>query len=157
MAAHFYSKQKDFQMNMQTQVFSDCRAQRRTGPALANRTLALLLLLSAVAGCQDPAPVMQTAEAAPVAEQPARTPAIPVQQLPTGLSDAELSAKVQTVLQQNMTLSPFHIQVQSQLGNVTLSGVLENQQQIELALSLTRETDEVASVQNALTLRQNEQ
>jgi len=56
-----------------------------------------------------------------------------------------------------MTLSPFNIQVQSKLGNVTLSGVLDNQQQIELALSLARDTDEVASVQNALTLRQNEQ
>lgn len=144
-------------MTMQAQVTLDCRTQRRTGAVVGSRILTLLLLLSAVVGCQDPAPVMQTAEAAPVAEQPARTAVIPVQQLPTGLSDAELSAKVQTLLQQNMTLSPFNIQVQSQLGNVTLSGVLENQQQIELALSLVRETDEVASVQNALTLRQNQQ
>ncbi len=145
-------------MNIPAQASSGRSTQHRTAPAFSHRTLAMLLLLSAVTGCQDPAPVVQSPDTTPpAAEQPAKTADIPVQQLPTGLTDAELSAKVQTLLQQNMTLSPFNIQVQSKLGNVTLSGVLDNQQQIELALSLARDTDEVASVQNALTLRQNEQ
>ena len=73
------------------------------------------------------------------------------------LGDAELSAKVQAALNENMSLNPFKIQVQSLLGSVTLTGVLDTQQQIEMALSIARDTDEVAAVQNALTLRQNEQ
>jgi hyperosmotically inducible protein len=131
---------------------------QHSGRSLTHPHMAIaLLLLGTLAGCQDPAPVMQATVVTPAAEQPANTAAIPVQQLPTGLSDTELSAKVQAALDENMTLSPFKIQVQSLLGSVTLTGVLDTQQQIEMALSIARDTDEVAAVQNALTLRQNEQ
>jgi hypothetical protein len=69
------------------------------------------------------------------------------------VTDADVTIKVKTALQQDAALSGFDIGVITLKGDVRLTGLVDNQGQIDSALKLARAADGVHSLHNELSLK----
>lgn len=108
------------------------RPAPRAGVATALLVLALATLLGA---CSKPAP----------------EPVVVVQ--PTTVSDGEVTAAVQRMLDGDAQTRAFSIAVATSAGEVSLTGTLDTQAQIDQALALTRATAGVRGVKDGLALK----
>ena len=108
------------------------RPAPRTGVATALLVLAFAALLGA---CSKPAP----------------EPVVVVQ--PSTVSDGEVTAAVQRMLDGDDQTKAFPITVLTSAGEVSLTGTLDTQAQIDQALALTRATAGVQGVKNGLVLK----
>jgi len=108
---------------------------------LASAGIASAMLVF-VAGCSKPVPVEAPSVAPPAATAPT-----------TMVSDTELSSQVKAALRADDSVKSFEIAVDTLNGDVKLSGMLDNQGQIDRALVVARAITGVRSVQNTLVLK----
>jgi osmotically-inducible protein OsmY len=69
------------------------------------------------------------------------------------VSDIDVTEHVKTALQQDDVLKAFNIAVVTQKGDVRLTGVLDNQAQVDAALKLARAAEGAHSIHDELTLK----
>jgi hyperosmotically inducible protein len=71
----------------------------------------------------------------------------------TVVDDTVITAKVKSALVSDPAIKSFDLKVETLKGAVQLSGFVENQQQIDLAISTTRSVEGVKEVENKIALR----
>jgi osmotically-inducible protein OsmY len=69
------------------------------------------------------------------------------------ISDIDVTAKVKTALRQDAAVKNFDIAVYTAKGVVRLTGILDNQNQIDQAFTVTRAVSGVHSIRDELTLK----
>ncbi|MEQ1683180.1 MAG: BON domain-containing protein [Burkholderiaceae bacterium] len=69
------------------------------------------------------------------------------------VSDVDVSEHVKTALQQNDSLKAFDIAVVTLKGDVRLTGVLDNQAQIDTAIGIARAADGAHTIHDELSIR----
>ncbi len=74
-------------------------------------------------------------------------------QASTNVTDLDVTEHVKTVLHQNESLKPFNIDVVTLKGDVRLMGVLDNQAQIDQAISIARAAEGAHTVHDELTIK----
>jgi hyperosmotically inducible protein len=70
------------------------------------------------------------------------------------VSDSDVTTKVKTALLGDDAVKSFHIAVVTAKGDVRLTGVLDNQYQIDRAISLAHAVEGVHAIHDELTLKQ---
>lgn len=109
-----------------------------TGSMLVAATLASLAMLAS-GGCS------QAQESTGTAASSATGPE---------LSDIDVTTKVKTALRQDDAVKSFDIAVYTTKGMVRLTGILDNQNQIDQAFTVTRAIAGVHSIHDELSLKQ---
>ena len=71
----------------------------------------------------------------------------------TQIDDSVVTAKVKSALLVDPDINSFALKVETRKGRVQLSGFVENQAQIDRAITITRAVEGVASVDNAVSLK----
>lgn len=71
-------------------------------------------------------------------------------------SDISVTKRVKLALDQNASLKLFDIAVETLKGDVRLSGMLDSQAQVDLAIKITRALEGVHSIHDELTIKQQE-
>ena len=71
----------------------------------------------------------------------------------TQIDDSVVTAKVKSALLVDPDINSFSLKVETRKGRVQLSGFVENQTQIDRAITITRAVEGVASVDNAVSLK----
>ena len=71
----------------------------------------------------------------------------------TQIDDSVVTAKVKSALLVDPDINSFSLKVETRKGRVQLSGFVENQAQIDRAITITRAVEGVASVDNAVSLK----
>lgn len=71
----------------------------------------------------------------------------------TRIDDSVVTAKVKSALLVDPDINSFALKVETRKGRVQLSGFVENQAQLDRALTITRAVEGVASVDNAVSLK----
>jgi hyperosmotically inducible protein len=91
----------------------------------------------------------------PVAVAPAVVPATAPQATTTdsNVADVDVNTNVKTALLQDPTLQRFDINVETTKGDVRMTGVLENQAQIDDAVRIARAANGVHGIHDELTIR----
>ena len=74
----------------------------------------------------------------------------------TDVDDTLLTTHVKTALADNIDIKSFDIKVETRKGEVMLSGFVDNQPQIDLAVEVTRAIPGVLSVNNNVRLKQGD-
>lgn len=72
----------------------------------------------------------------------------------TEIDDSVVTTRVKTALLDNMEVKGFDIQVETRKGEVMLSGFVDNQGQVDRAMSVTQGVEGVTSVNNKLALKE---
>ncbi len=108
------------------------------GLLILNAALAGAMAI-AIAGCSKP----QEATAVP---PPATT-------VGTEIDDSVVTARVKSALLGDPDVKSFDINVETRKGQVQLSGFVDNQAQVERAISLTRELPGVKGIENHVALK----
>jgi osmotically-inducible protein OsmY len=67
------------------------------------------------------------------------------------VADSEITMKVKGALAENEILRPFHIDVVATNGDVALTGVVDSQNQIDLATEITRKVKGVHTIHEHMT------
>jgi hypothetical protein len=83
--------------------------------------------------------------------KPAPEPPAVVQ--PAAVSDSDVTAAVQSLLGGDAQTKPFNLAVATSQGEVSLTGTMDTQVQIDHALALTRATAGVRNVKDGLVLK----
>lgn len=99
---------------------------------------AAALVLTGLVGCSKP---------------PEPTAASPAPAAAANVSDIDITEHVKTALQQAPTLKGTDITVVTSKGDVRLTGVLDNQGQIDEALRIARVADGTHAVHDELTVK----
>lgn len=87
-------------------------------------------------------------------KSPEETPASQAAPAPVGnVSEIDVTEHVKTALQQNESLKGFDITVVTLKGDVRLTGMLDNQTQIDEALRIARASDGAHSIHDELTIK----
>jgi hyperosmotically inducible protein len=81
------------------------------------------------------------------------TTSAPKPSVGTVVDDTVITAKVKSALVSDPAIKSFDLKVETLKGEVQLSGFVENQQQIDLAVSTTRSVEGVKEVENKIALR----
>lgn len=89
------------------------------------------------AGCSKPPDVVASSPAASA----------------VNVSDIDVSEHVKTALQQNDSLKAFDIAVVTLKGDVRLTGVLDNQAQIDTAIKIAKAADGAHTIHDELRIR----
>lgn len=115
-----------------------------------NNPLGLRLLSTTLAG------VMTLSMVA--CNKPADTTGAPAPNITVGteLDDSVVTTRVKTALMDNVDIKSFDIKVETRKGEVMLSGFVDNQAQIDMAVASTRNVEGVKGVDNKITLKQGE-
>ncbi len=71
----------------------------------------------------------------------------------TQIDDSVVTAKVKSALLVDPDINSFALKVETRKGRVQLSGFVENQAQIDRAITITRAVEGVVSVDNAVSLK----
>lgn len=102
------------------------------------------------------APPMTTAPApAPAPEAPpAMSASGPSTTMGEKIDDTVITTKVKTALLADDTVKGMDISVTTTMGEVQLSGVVDNQMQIDKAVEVAKAVEGVARVQNGMTVKQ---
>lgn len=85
-------------------------------------------------------------------EEPARAPAASTT-IGTEVDDSLLTARVKAALLDNIDIKSLDIKVATRKGEVMLSGFVDNQDQIEHALTIARAVPGVVTVSNGVSLK----
>lgn len=80
------------------------------------------------------------------------TPA-PKASVGTVIDDTVITAKVKSALVSDPGIKSFDLKVETRKGAVLLSGFVDNQEQIDLAISTTRSVEGVTEVENKIALK----
>ncbi len=105
-----------------------------------------------VAGCnQQTAPPPAPVSVAPAVIAPVAAPATTT--VGTEIDDAVVTTQVKSALLANPEVKAFDIKVETRKGLVQLSGFVDNQAQIDRAITVTREVSGVKNVENGMTLK----
>lgn len=96
---------------------------------------------------------------APAATPPATTPpdasaSGPSTTMGEKIDDSVITTKVKTALLADDTVKGMDISVNTTMGEVQLTGVVDNQMQIDKAVEVARAVEGVQRVQNGMTLKQ---
>lgn len=113
---------------------------RNLGLRILTTTLAGVMTLSMVA-CSESA---ETSTTGPVA---------PSTTVGDQIDDSVVTTRVKTALLDSTEVSGFDIQVETRKGEVMLSGFVDNQPQIDLAVMVAQGIEGVQSVDNKLSLK----
>jgi hyperosmotically inducible protein len=108
------------------------------GLRIAGTTLAAVMTIY-MAGCSK-------------AEEPIRAPSAKTT-LGTEIDDSLLTARVKAALLDNSDVKSLDLTVETRKGAVMLSGFVDNQAQIDLALAITRDVPGVVTVSNGVSLK----
>lgn len=134
----------------------------------ANRLIsasALALALASLVACgktetpveaPPPAPVppMSTPAPAPApAEAPATSASGPSTTMGEKIDDTVITTKVKTALLADDTVKGMDISVNTTMGEVQLTGVVDNQMQIDKAVEVAKAVEGVQRVQNGMTIK----
>jgi hyperosmotically inducible periplasmic protein len=134
----------------------------------ANRLIsasALALALASLVACgktetpveaPPPAPVppMSTPAPAPApAEAPATSASGPSTTMGEKIDDTVITTKVKTALMADDTVKGMDISVNTTMGEVQLTGVVDNQMQIDKAVEVAKAVEGVQRVQNGMTIK----
>lgn len=115
---------------------------------MTNNPLGLRLLSTTLAG------VMTLSMVA--CNKPADTTGMPAPSITAGteLDDSVVTTRVKTALLDNVDIKSFDLKVETRKGEVMLSGFVDNQAQIDMAVASTRNVEGVKGVDNKITLKQ---
>jgi hyperosmotically inducible protein len=92
-----------------------------------------------IAGCSN--------QPDPLATPPATT------SVGTEIDDTAVTSKVKSALFADPGIKSFDLKVETRKGEVQLSGFVDNQDQVERAISTTRAVEGVRSIQNGISLK----
>lgn len=81
------------------------------------------------------------------------TTSAPKASVGTVIDDTVITAKVKSALVSDPAIKSFDLKVETLKGAVQLSGFVDNQQQIDLAISTTRSVEGVTEVENKIALK----
>ncbi len=103
-------------------------------------------------------PPMTTPDPAPAATPPAAMPPAasasgPSTTMGEKIDDTVITTKVKTALLADDTVKGMDISVNTTMGEVQLSGVVDNQMQIDKAVEVAKAVEGVQRVQNGMTLK----
>ncbi|MGS5085560.1 BON domain-containing protein [Hydrogenophaga sp. A37] len=110
------------------------------------RTAFLAISLSALA-------LIGACNKAPDTETVAPAPAAPPITVGTQVDDTVITSNIKSKLVADDLVKAFDLQVETRKGVVQLSGFVDNQAQIDQAVSIARSVDGVTDVQNSVTLK----
>lgn len=100
------------------------------------------------------APPMSTPAPAPApAEAPAMSASGPSTTMGEKIDDTVITTKVKTALLADDTVKGMDISVNTIMGEVQLTGVVDNQMQIDKAVEVAKAVEGVQRVQNGMTLK----
>ncbi|WP_296494821.1 BON domain-containing protein [Rhodoferax sp.] len=85
-------------------------------------------------------------------EEPARAPAAETT-LGTEVDDSLLTTRVKAALLDNIDIKSLDLKVETRKGEVMLSGFVDNQSQVDQALSITRTVPGVVTANNSISLK----
>jgi len=108
-------------------------------PRLPLYAIAALLAIVGAAGCSKPPEVAVVSPAASAVN--------------SNVADADVTEHVKSALNQNDSLKGFDIQIVTLKGDVRMTGILDNQSQIDDAVRLARAADGAHTVHNELTVK----
>jgi hyperosmotically inducible periplasmic protein len=83
----------------------------------------------------------------------AATPGVAKTSVGTEIDDTVTTSKVKAALLADPAIRSFDIKVETRKGRVQLSGFVDNAAQVERAMAITRDVQQVAGVDNAVTLK----
>lgn len=117
----------------------------------AQAAIAVATLSVTLAGCNKPATTSpapgSSATSAPAAEANASSAS------GSNVADGDVTTNVKTALLKDDRLKAFDIGVDTQKGDVRLSGTVDSQAQVDEVIKLARATDGVHSIHDELTVR----
>ncbi|MDP3254140.1 MAG: BON domain-containing protein [Hydrogenophaga sp.] len=101
-----------------------------------------------------PVPPMSTPAPAPApAEAPATSASGPSTTMGEKIDDTVITTKVKTALLADDTVKGMDISVNTTMGEVQLTGVVDNQMQIDKAVEVAKAVEGVQRVQNGMTIK----
>ena len=118
--------------------------QRRMANAAMACALSGVLAL-ALAACGEATNTSNTDTAATSAPQPSTVGEV--------IDDTVLSTRIKSALMANPQINSYDFKIASRNGEVLLSGFIDSQAQLDLALATVRAVDGVSSVQNNMTIK----
>lgn len=124
---------------------------------------ALALSLTALVACGKtetpvetppaPAPMATPAPAPAPVETPAMSASEPSTTMGEKVDDTVITTKVKTALLADDTVKGMEISVNTTMGEVQLTGVVDNQMQIDKAVEVAKSVEGVQRVQNGMTIK----
>lgn len=85
-------------------------------------------------------------------EEPLSSP-VPATSVGTEIDDAVVTARVRAALMDNLEIKSFDFKVETRKGEVMLSGFVDNQSQLDRAVTVTQAVTGVKSVDNKVSLK----
>jgi 3-oxoacyl-ACP reductase-like protein len=140
----------------------------RTTPSRLISVSALTLAVAALAACNKAETPMETPAPMPPATAPAEAPppvstapapmpstdAAPSTTMGEKVDDTVVTTKVKAALLADDTVKGMDISVKTVGGEVQLTGVVDNQMQMDRAVEVAKGIEGAARVQNGMTLKQ---